>query len=85
MNIQRRPPWPRPQRDGDRGQVPGLAIRSSGDPNADTKRLVELDELEDMIEVLIGDYNGESHGGVSNRTPLEAMTQPTINGHLRHQ
>lgn len=60
---------------GTTGSNPQSIEKALSDPNGDTKLLVELDELEDMIEVLIGDYNGESHGGVSNRTPLEAMTQ----------
>jgi putative transposase len=30
-------------------------------------------ELEDMIEVLLADYNGEPHTGLYGRTPLEAM------------
>ncbi len=60
---------------GTTGSNPQSIEKALSDPNGDTKLLVELDELEDMIEVLIGDYNGESHGGVSNRTPLEAMAQ----------
>lgn len=60
---------------GTTGSNPQSIERALSDPNGDTKLLVELDELEDMIEVLIGDYNGESHSGVSNRTPLEAMAQ----------
>jgi hypothetical protein len=60
---------------GTTGSNPQSIEKLLSDPNGDTKLLVELDELEDMIEVLIGDYNGESHGGVSNRTPLEAMAQ----------
>lgn len=60
---------------GTTGSNPQSIEKALSDPNGDTKLLVELDELEDMIEVLVGDYNGESHGGVSNRTPLEAMTQ----------
>lgn len=44
------------------------------DPGSDITLLVELNELEDMIEVLLADYNGETHAGIGNRTPLEAMS-----------
>jgi putative transposase len=60
---------------GTTGSSPKSIERALSDPHGDTSLLVELDELEDMIEVLIADYNGESHGGISNRTPLEAMAQ----------
>lgn len=60
---------------GTTGSDPKSIEKALSDPNGDATLLVELNELEDMIEVLIGDYNGEPHGGVSNRTPLEAMTQ----------
>jgi transposase InsO family protein len=46
-----------------------------GDPHGDIRLLVELEELEDMVEVLIGDYNGTPHSGLFHRTPLEAMAQ----------
>jgi hypothetical protein len=32
-----------------------------------------LDELEDVIDVVLADYNGEPHTGLGGRTPLEAM------------
>jgi hypothetical protein len=35
--------------------------------------LVTLDELEDIVDVMFSDYNGESHGGLGGRTPLEAI------------
>jgi hypothetical protein len=35
--------------------------------------LMTLDELEDVIEVVLADYNGEPHTGLGGRTPLEAM------------
>lgn len=60
---------------GTTGSNPQSVERALSDPHGDTTLLVELVELEDMIEVLIADYNGESHGGISNRTPLEAMAQ----------
>lgn len=60
---------------GTTGSNPQSIERALSDPNGNNKLLVELDELEDMIEVLIADYNGEPHGGISSRTPLEAMAQ----------
>jgi putative transposase len=44
------------------------------DPGTNITLLVELHELEEMIEVLLADYNGETHGGIGKRTPLEAMS-----------
>lgn len=43
------------------------------DPGSDISLLVELSELEEMIEVLLANYNGAPHGGIGSRTPLEAM------------
>lgn len=60
---------------GTTGSTPSSVEKALSDPHGDARLLVELDELEDMVEVVIGDYNGESHGGISNRTPLEAMAQ----------
>lgn len=58
---------------GNLGSDPGAIERALSDPGTDTRLLVELTELEEMIEVLIGDYNGEPHQGLSGKTPLEAM------------
>jgi len=60
---------------GTTGNNPQAIEKALGDPNGDLTLLVELAELEDMVEVLLADYNGEPHGGISNRTPLEAMAQ----------
>ena len=60
---------------GTMGSDPTSIERALSDPKGDLSLLVELDELEDMIEVAIGDYNGHAHDGVSGRTPLEAMGQ----------
>lgn len=48
--------------------------KALGDPGSDITLLVELHELDEMIEVLLADYNGEAHAGIGNRTPLEAMS-----------
>lgn len=60
---------------GTTGSDPASIERALSDPKGNLRLLVELDELEDMIEVTIGDYNGHAHDGVSGRTPLEAMGQ----------
>lgn len=60
---------------GTTGSGPEAIERLLNDPQKNISLLVELEELEDMIEVLLGDYNGTSHSGISNRTPLEAMAQ----------
>lgn len=60
---------------GTLGSDPSSIERALSDPKGDLSLLVELDELEDMIEVAVGDYNGHGHDGISGRTPLEAMGQ----------
>lgn len=60
---------------GTTGSNPDSIERLLNDPHGDLSLLVEIDELEDMIEVLIGDYNGAPHSGIFGRTPLETMSQ----------
>jgi putative transposase len=55
------------------GNSPESIERALGEPEGNTRLRVELTELEDMIHVLIANYNGTPHGGVSDKTPLEAM------------
>jgi putative transposase len=59
---------------GNLGSNPQAIERALSDPKGNTRLLVTLDELEDMIEVLVADYNGEPHAALDGRTPLEAMT-----------
>ena len=61
-------------------QVPGSTgasttdgIRALADIGTDKTLLMRVDELEQVVEVMFGDYNGQSHGGIGGRTPLEAM------------
>jgi putative transposase len=61
-------------------QVPGTTGSSTDDVvrrlaaiGPDLHLMMTLDELTQVVEVLLGDYNGESHGGLGGRTPLEAM------------
>lgn len=58
---------------GNLGNNPQAIERALSDPKGNTRLLVTLDELEDMIEVLLADYNGEPHAALDGRTPLEAM------------
>lgn len=61
-------------------QLPGATgssvddiVRRLADFGADLELAMTVDELEQVIEVMLADYNGESHGGLGGRTPLEAM------------
>lgn len=59
---------------GTTGSDPKAIEKLLSDPGSNLSLLVELGELEEMIEVLLADYNGEPHDGIGGRTPLEAMT-----------
>jgi hypothetical protein len=60
---------------GTTGSDPKAIEKLLGDPKSNISLLVELSELEEMIDVLLADYNGEAHDGLgSGRTPLEAMS-----------
>lgn len=58
---------------GTTGSSPESIEKVLSDPGSDITLLVELHELDEMIEVLLADYNGEAHPGIGNRTPLEAV------------
>jgi putative transposase len=49
-------------------------VRQLAALESDLSLAMTIDELHQVVEVLLGDYNGESHGGLGGRTPLEAMT-----------
>lgn len=55
------------------GSSPESIEKALSDPRGDLSLSVELPELEDMIHVLISNYNGNAHPGVGGKTPLEAM------------
>jgi len=55
------------------GSSPDSIERALSDPKGDLSLNVELPELEDMIHVLISNYNASGHPGVGGKTPLEAM------------
>lgn len=46
-------------------------MRTLADPGAKTELLMELEEFEDLVEVVLANYNGAP--SASGRTPLEAM------------
>ncbi|MFM0204944.1 hypothetical protein PQR53_34560 [Paraburkholderia fungorum] len=55
------------------GSDPRAVERVLNDVGEKASLMMTLDELEDVIDVVLGNYNGEPHGGLGGRTPLEAM------------
>jgi len=55
------------------GRDPRSVERALSDVDGDTSLMMTLDELEDVIDVVLANYNGEPHTGLGGRTPLEAM------------
>jgi putative transposase len=55
------------------GNSPEAIERALSEPKGSVSLNVELPELEDMIHVLISNYNATAHPGVGDKTPLEAM------------
>lgn len=58
---------------GTTGSSPTHEVRHLGDVKGDTGRLMSVDELEQVVYVMLADYNGQSHTGLGGRSPLEAM------------
>jgi len=58
---------------GTTGSNPDDIRRKLGDPSGDLRLLIRLHDLEEIIDVLLSNYNGEPHGGLGGRTPLEAL------------
>lgn len=56
---------------GSTGSNPDDIMRELADPGSNAKLLMTLDELEELVEVLVGDFNGEV--GASGRTPMQAI------------
>lgn len=56
---------------GTTGSNPDDIVRTLADPGAKTELLMELEEFEDLVEVVLANYNGAP--SVSGRSPLEAM------------
>ncbi|WP_232442107.1 hypothetical protein [Burkholderia ubonensis] len=55
------------------GSDPQAVERLLNKVGDDTSLMMTLDELEDVIDVVLANYNGEPHAGLGGRTPLEAM------------
>ncbi|WP_175907314.1 hypothetical protein [Burkholderia seminalis] len=55
------------------GRDPRAVERALGDVGGNTSLMMTLDELEDVIDVVLANYNGEPHTGLGGRSPLEAM------------
>ncbi|MDR3099274.1 MAG: hypothetical protein LBV73_19650 [Paraburkholderia sp.] len=55
------------------GRDPRAVERALSGVGGDTSLMMTLDELEDVIDVVLANYNGEPHAGLGARTPLEAM------------
>ena len=47
--------------------------RALADPKGKLRLYVSLDELEDLIEAALAQYNASPHNGLNGRTPLEAV------------
>lgn len=63
-------------------RLPGTTGHSAGDVrrilcgvNGKTELLVSADELEELVDVTIANYNGAAHSGIGMLTPLEAVSQ----------
>lgn len=55
------------------GSCPRDLRRALADPKGNLRLYVSLDELEELVEYTIANYNGTPHSGLNNVTPLEAM------------
>ena len=49
--------------------------RALSDPRGKTELLVSADELDELLDVCIANYNACPHAGLGDRTPLEALAQ----------
>jgi putative transposase len=58
---------------GSLGSSPIDPVRRLADVGANLSMLMTLDQLEQMVEVLLANMNGESTSGLGGRTPLEAV------------
>ena len=54
--------------------------RALADPKGNLRLFVSLDELEDLLEASLAQYNASPHNGLNGRTPLEAM-EHSVRGH----
>ena len=55
------------------GSSPGDVRRRLADPAGDTELLVTFEELEELLDVTIANYNGSVHSALGGRSPLELL------------
>ncbi|MEX3973795.1 helix-turn-helix domain-containing protein [Paraburkholderia caribensis] len=55
------------------GSHPRDLRRALADPKGNLRLYVSIDELEELVEYAIANYNGTPHTGLNNATPLEAV------------
>lgn len=58
---------------GTTGNKPDDMKRALSDPKGDLSLLITLEELQEMVEIIIANYNATPHSSLGNRTPLEVM------------
>lgn len=58
---------------GTLGNDPEAIEKVLGDPGGDISLLIDYEELEQLIEVVIANYNGRGHGGLLGVSPLAAI------------
>jgi putative transposase len=58
---------------GTTGSNPRDVLRALADPGGNIQLVVGLDELTELLEATVWNYNGGPHSGLGGRTPLEAM------------
>lgn len=58
---------------GTTGNRPQDVRKTLGDPGSNLSMLIHLEELEQLIDVMISDYNGDPHDGLGGRAPLESI------------
>lgn len=58
---------------GTTGSKPDDPVKKLGDVGNDLTRLMTVDELDQVVYVMLADYNAESHPALGSRTPNEAM------------
>src|ERR1700677_2025920 len=55
------------------GSHPRDLRRALADPRSNLRLFVSLDQLEELVEYAIADYNGGPHSGLNHATQLEAI------------
>lgn len=58
---------------GTTGSNPEDIRRILANPDGDISLLITLDELQELIEVIVANYNATHHSSLGGKTPLEAM------------